>query len=399
MSRRVKKPLKPRGDRPKGARPYRGSAGRAAAGASPGGKPSARFAASAPRAPKPAPFIPEPEKVVPEPAPLPTKVQTVVVTADENNMRVDRFLEARFPGLSFSHIQRIVRKGELRVNGKRADSKDRIEEGQSIRIPPLKLDAAKVVGQLSRKPRAKTLQALKDMILFEDADVMVLNKPAGLAVQGGSGITRNVDDMLEVMRDAKGQKPRLVHRLDKETAGCLLIAKTRFAATALTGSFRHRSARKVYWALVAGVPKPKQGRISTYLAKEESEDDTIMVIAKHGDEGASHAVTYYAVVETSAHKARLGVAEAGHRADPSVARAHGAYRPRHHRRPQIFQQGELGTAGRPAEAAASVGAPDRDPASARRHHRRHRAAAAAYAAIVEPARPRGRPLRSDRERA
>ena len=114
------------------------------------------------------------------------------------------------------------------------------------------------------------------MILFEDDDVMVLNKPAGLAVQGGSGITRNVDDMLEVMRDAKGQKPRLVHRLDKETAGCLLIAKTRFAATALTGSFRHRSARKIYWALVAGVPKPKQGRISTYLAKEESEDDTIM---------------------------------------------------------------------------------------------------------------------------
>ena len=165
------------------------------------------------------------------------------------------------------------------------------------------------------------------MILFEDADVMVLNKPAGLAVQGGSGITRNVDDMLEVMRDAKGQKPRLVHRLDRETSGCLLIAKTRFAATALTGSFRHRSARKIYWALVAGVPKPKQGRISTYLAKEESEDDTIMVIARHGDEGASHAVTYYAVVETSAQKLRLGVAEAGHRADPSVARPHGAYRP------------------------------------------------------------------------
>ena len=170
---------------------------------------------------------------MPKPPPLPTKVQTVVVTADENNMRVDRFLEARFPGLSFSHIQRIVRKGELRVNGKRADSKDRLEEGQSVRIPPLKLDAPKAApGSLSEAAQ-KTLQALKEMILFEDADVMVLNKPAGLAVQGGSGITRNVDDMLEVMRDAKGQKPRLVHRLDRETAGCLLIAKTRFAATAL----------------------------------------------------------------------------------------------------------------------------------------------------------------------
>ena len=241
---------------------------------------------------------PQPEKI--EPPPLPTKVQTVVVTADENNMRVDRFLEARFPGLSFSHIQRIVRKGELRVNGKRADSKDRLEEGQSIRIPPLKLDTPKVAGTFGS--RQQDACRAKDMILFEDADVMVLNKPAGLAVQGGSGTTRNVDEMLEVMRDAKGQKPRLVHRLDKETAGCLLIAKTRFAATALTGSFRHRSARKIYWALVAGVPKPKQGRISTYLAKEESEEDTIMRIAAHGDEGASHAVTYYAVVETSAQK-------------------------------------------------------------------------------------------------
>ncbi|QOZ38014.1 RluA family pseudouridine synthase [Bradyrhizobium sp. CCBAU 53421] len=232
---------------------------------------------------------------------LPTKVQTVVVTADEDNMRVDRFLEARFPGLSFSHIQRIVRKGELRVNGKRADSKDRLEEGQSVRIPPLRLDTPKTSGTLS-EAEAKTLQALKDMTLYEDDDVLVLNKPVGLAVQGGSGMTRHVDQMLEVMRDAKGQKPRLVHRIDRETSGCLLIAKTRFAASFLTGAFRHRSARKIYWALVAGVPKPKQGRISTYLAKEESEEDSIMRIAEHGDEGASHAVTYYAVVEASATK-------------------------------------------------------------------------------------------------
>lgn len=247
-----------------------------------------------------APALPTAERGEGELA-LPTKVQTVTVTADENNMRVDRFLEARFPGLSFSHIQRIVRKGELRVDGKRADSKDRLAEGQSVRIPPLKLDAPKAAGQLS-EAQQKTLDELRKMVLFEDADVMVLNKPAGLAVQGGSGMTRHIDQMLEVMRDAKGQKPRLVHRLDRETAGCLLIAKTRFAASALTGAFRHRSARKIYWAMVAGVPKPKQGRISTYLAKEENEEDSIMRVAAHGDEGASHAVTYYAVVETSAQK-------------------------------------------------------------------------------------------------
>jgi 23S rRNA pseudouridine955/2504/2580 synthase len=299
MSRRVKRPLAKRasGDRPKGARPYRSSQTERPQGHRAGSKTPARL----PRAAKPAPFIAEPAKVVAEPPPLPTKVQTVIVTADEANMRVDRFLEARFPGLSFSHIQRIVRKGELRVNGKRADSKDRLEEGQSVRIPPLKLDVPKAAASFSEAAK-KTHDALKDMILFEDDDVMVLNKPAGLAVQGGSGITRHVDQMLETMRDAKGQRPRLVHRLDRETSGCLLVAKTRFAATALTGSFRHRSARKIYWALVAGVPKPKQGRISTYLAKEESEEDSIMRVAAHGDEGASHAVTYYAVVETSAAK-------------------------------------------------------------------------------------------------
>jgi 23S rRNA pseudouridine955/2504/2580 synthase len=271
-----------------------------------GGRPPAR--ATREREPKherppfdPDTFVPEPKVVVPK-APLPTAVEMAVVTADEAGMRVDRFLEARFEGLSFSHIQRIVRKGELRVNGKRADSKDRLEEGQTVRIPPLKLDAPKVGGGELSEAAQKTLAALKEMIIFEDADVMVLNKPAGLAVQGGSGTVRHVDGMLEVMRDAKGQKPRLVHRLDKDTAGCLLIAKTRFAATKLTGSFRERSARKIYWALVAGVPKPKQGRISTYLAKEENEEDTIMRVANHGDEGASHAVTYYAVVETSAQK-------------------------------------------------------------------------------------------------
>ncbi|WFU38166.1 RluA family pseudouridine synthase [Bradyrhizobium sp. CB82] len=300
MSRRIKRTNpKPRlRVERKEPRPFKARSAHKA-GPRPGGKPGAKprgFASE--RAERREP-VPAPSK--PVEALLPTKVQTVTVTADENNMRVDRFLEARFPGLSFSHIQRVVRKGELRVDGKRVDSKDRLEEGQSVRIPPLKLDAPKAPGALSEAAQ-KTLQALKEMTLYEDDDVLVLNKPAGLAVQGGSGTTRHIDQMLEVMRDAKGQKPRLVHRIDKDTSGCLLIAKTRFAATHLTGAFRSRSARKIYWALVPGLPKPKQGRISTFLAKEESEDDTIMRIAQHGDEGASHAVTYYAVVETAGNK-------------------------------------------------------------------------------------------------
>jgi 23S rRNA pseudouridine955/2504/2580 synthase len=113
---------------------------------------------------------------------------------------------------------------------------------------------------------------------------------------------RHLDGMLDALRDAQGQRPRLVHRLDKDTAGCLLVAKSRFAAAALAKSFRSRETRKIYWALVAGVPKPKQGRISTFLAKEEAERDSFMRIARHGEEGASHAITYYAVVETAARQ-------------------------------------------------------------------------------------------------
>jgi len=225
-------------------------------------------------------------------------VQTVAVSADEAGMRLDRFLEARFPRLSFSHIQRVIRKGEVRVNGKRTLPKARLEAGQSVRIPPLRLDQATPRAARNEADQ-KTRAFLKSITLYEDADVLVLNKPMGLAVQGGSGTKRHVDGMLDVLRDAHGQRPRLVHRLDKDTAGCLLVAKSRFAAVALAKTFRSRSARKIYWALVAGVPKPRQGRISTYLVKEEREEDSFMRIARHGEKGASHAVTYYAVVETA----------------------------------------------------------------------------------------------------
>ena len=252
---------------------------------------------------QPVAYQPVPPAVAaPKPVHFSAGVQTVSVTPDENNMRVDRFFEARFPGLSYSHIQRIIRKGEVRVNGKRTQPKNRLEAGQAVRIPPLQLEAP--------KPRDDAPQAQKDrafiksITLYEDDDVLVLNKPMGLAVQGGSGTVRHLDGMLGALRGAHpdAQRPRLVHRLDKDTAGCLLVAKTRFAAAALGKTFRTRAARKIYWAMVAGVPKPQQGRVSTFLAKQEVEEDSFMRIAKHGDKDAVHAVTCYAVVETAAQK-------------------------------------------------------------------------------------------------
>ena len=319
------------------------------------------------------------------------RVQTVTVSGDESGMRLDRFFEARFPGLSFSHIQRIIRKGEVRVNGKRAQPKDRLQAGQAVRVPPLKLDAPKPRDNASEDQKNRAF--IKSITLHEDADVLVLNKPMGLAVQGGSGTVRHLDGMLEALRGKDGQRPRLVHRLDKDTAGCLLVARTRFAAAALSKTFRSRSARKIYWALVAGVPRPRQGRISTFLAKDEREDESLMRIAQHGDEGREPRRHLLRGGGDRGAAARLAVAQAGNRPHPSAARPHGPYRPSDRGRPEIFFQGELGVAGRNSESTSPRGATDRGAASARRNRRRHLAAAAAHAAVVEPDRIRCGALR------
>ncbi|MCJ2107677.1 RluA family pseudouridine synthase [Methylobacterium sp. E-041] len=235
-------------------------------------------------------------------ATLASGVQTLTVETDEAGMRIDRFLTARFPQLPFARVQSIVRKGELRVDGKRAKPNDRLEPGMAVRVPPLKLD------QPADRPRnpvrdQNDAEYIRSLILYEDADMMVLNKPFGLAVQGGSGTVRHVDGLLETLAGPDGQKPRLVHRLDKDTAGCLIVAKTRVAAATLAKSFRSRAARKIYWALTAGVPRTPQGRVSTYLVKEEPTDaDARMRIAQHGEEGATHALTYYATVDQAAQK-------------------------------------------------------------------------------------------------
>jgi 23S rRNA pseudouridine955/2504/2580 synthase len=138
---------------------------------------------------------------------------------------------------------------------------------------------------------------LAKMLLHEDPKVFVFNKPAGLAVQGGSGVSRSVDHMLEAWRNQKGEKPRLVHRLDRDTSGVLVVARTRLAAMRLAEAFRERETKKTYWALVKGVPKKREDKISTWLVKEQTKDGDRMRVARHGEEGADHAVSFYRVVE------------------------------------------------------------------------------------------------------
>ncbi len=231
-------------------------------------------------------------------------VETLTVSEDEAGMRLDRWFKRRLPNLSLAHLNKIVRTGQVRVDGGRATTATRLAAGQKIRVPPMKIAPQAPKRIVSEEDR----RVLRAMILYEDDDVLVLNKPFGLAVQGGSGTTRHIDGMLASLAGARGERPHLVHRLDRDTAGVLLVAKSRRIAAELGEIFRSRQARKIYWALVEGVPKPAQGRISLFLAKGEGMEHRAgrqaeqgalekMRVARHGDENARHSVTYYAVVD------------------------------------------------------------------------------------------------------
>ncbi len=235
--------------------------------------------------------------------------QTLQVTDDEDGMRLDRWFKRRVPSLSLSHLNKIVRTGQVRVDGARVKTATRLAPGQNIRVPPLNLGLSPpgAAPDLSEQDA----RDLRDMTLYEDRDCLVLNKPFGLAVQGGSGTRHHIDGMLASLPNERGDRPSLVHRLDRDTSGVLLVARTRKMAADLGEIFRSRQARKTYWALVEGVPKPAQGRISLYLAKGEGMGEVRgkrvdgvdyaarekMRVAKHGEEDAQHSVTYYAIVD------------------------------------------------------------------------------------------------------
>lgn len=225
-------------------------------------------------------------------------VEQITVEDGEAGMRLDRWFKAHYPGLAFGQLQKLLRSGQIRVDGGRVKSDTRVEPGQTVRVPPLDVDRKGTADLTVRTMRASDDgDLLARMLLHEDPKVFVFNKPSGLAVQGGSGVSRSVDSMLEAWRSKKGEKPRLVHRLDRDTSGVLVVARTRLAAMKLAEAFRARDTRKIYWALVKGVPRKREDKISTWLVKEQTEDGDRMRVARHGETGADHAVSFYRVVE------------------------------------------------------------------------------------------------------
>ena len=196
-----------------------------------------------------------------------SRVQTVTVEEGEGDQRLDRWFKRRFPQIPQGRIDKMCRKGEIRVDGGRVKGATRVEVGQQVRIPPLPEDAAPPPQKRARVSDADA-KFIRSCVIYRDDHVIALNKPPGLAVQGGSGqAERHVDGLAAALMYDLDEKPRLVHRIDKDTSGVLLMARTRAVAATLTANFRHRETRKIYWAAIAGVPQPKQGTIKYALVK------------------------------------------------------------------------------------------------------------------------------------
>ncbi|MFC2968894.1 RluA family pseudouridine synthase [Acidimangrovimonas pyrenivorans] len=264
-----------------------------------------------------------------------SSVRTLTVSAEEGEQRLDRWLKRRFPQLTQGAVEKLCRKGQIRVDGGRVKAATRVVPGNVVRVPPLPKAEAPAKPAVAGIPEADA-KMIQGCVLYKDDHIIVLNKPAGLPSQGGSGQGgRHVDGLAEALKFGRADKPNLVHRLDKDTSGVLLLARSTRVARALSEAFRHRSTRKIYWAAVAGVPSPRMGTIRYGLVKAPGrgrggEGEKMRCVLPNEvatTEGAKRATTDYAVLDAlgtraawvalvpitgRTHQLRAHMAEIGH---------------------------------------------------------------------------------------
>jgi 23S rRNA pseudouridine955/2504/2580 synthase len=230
-----------------------------------------------------------------------SEVRQFTVAADDDGIRLDRWFKRHLPDASFNMVSRWARTGQLRVDGKRAAPGDRIEAGQTIRVPPAEPPAAPRPNVERPVLSEDEVAFVNEIVIHRDAQAIVVNKPPGLATQGGTKTRTHLDGLLDGLADEAGQRPKLVHRLDKDTSGVLLLARTARAAAFFSKAFSGRTARKVYWAIVVGVPEVRDGYIDLPLAKQPGTGGEKM----HVDEGEGGLAsrTRYRVIERAGNRA------------------------------------------------------------------------------------------------
>ncbi|MBP0462623.1 RluA family pseudouridine synthase [Roseomonas sp. PWR1] len=228
-------------------------------------------------------------------------ITTRTVRPEEGEVRLDRWFHRHFPALTQGALQKMLRTGQVRVDGKRAEANTRLLPGQSVRIPPMPATPAPKAAPRPIDPREAA--ALERLVIYRDDSVIALDKPQGMAVQGGPGITKHLDGMLDALRFGSEDRPRLVHRLDRDTTGVLLLARTAAAAGKLAAAFRGRDAEKTYWAVVVGRPHPLEGRIDMALAKAGGAHGERTVPSDAKD--AARAATLFRTMDSAQKRAAL----------------------------------------------------------------------------------------------
>ena len=225
---------------------------------------------------------------------------SLIVGKGEDGQRLDRWFKRHFPTLTHAYLQKLLRTGQVRLDGLRVKANTRIAKGQKIRIPPsLVRDDNLTKPKLAYKVVEAQIKILKDRILYMDKDILAINKPLGLPVQGGSKIRLSLDDMLDYLTFDSTERPRLVHRLDKDTTGVLILARNRKSAVMLSEAFRSKRTRKVYWAIVKGVPIPSVGLIVSSLLKKSNVGREKVEV----DPDGKKASTRYSVVDHAGRNA------------------------------------------------------------------------------------------------
>ena len=222
------------------------------------------------------------------------------VVADEAGQRLDRWIRAHYPALGQGRLQRLLRTGRVRVDGRRVKAGHRLVPGEKVRVPPEVGQAVGVPPAPAPRASAEDRRRLRALVLYGDDEMIAIDKPPGLAVQGGSAVTRHLDQMLDGLAEPGEERPRLVHRLDKDTSGLLLLARTARAAARLTRAFRDGEIAKTYWAIVVGLPPLPRGRIDLPLAKRAGPGGERTRVE---DAGGRRAITEYAVLDRAGRRA------------------------------------------------------------------------------------------------